>query len=85
MLGHESALVDQRWPAVDESALSRDLMEIVVQVNGKLRGKIAVAADADKQTIIDQALADPNAQRFIGDSEIRKTIVVPGRLVNIVV
>jgi leucyl-tRNA synthetase len=85
LLGHESALVDQRWPAVDESALSRDLVELVVQVNGKLRGKISVATDADKESIVEQALADPNAQRFIGDSEIRKTIVVPGRLVNIVV
>jgi leucyl-tRNA synthetase len=84
-LGHETALIDQRWPEVDESALARDLVEIVVQVNGKLRGKISVAADADKQTVIDLALADPNAQRFIGDSEVRKTIVVPGRLVNIVV
>jgi leucyl-tRNA synthetase len=85
MLGNENSLIDQRWPAVDESALSRDLVDIVVQVNGKLRGKISVAADADKETIIQQALADPNAQRFIGDSEVRKTIVVPGRLVNIVV
>ena len=85
MLGHETALVDQRWPRVDESALSRDLVEVVVQVNGKLRGKISVAADADEEAIIEQALADPNAQRFIGDSEVRKTIVVPGRLVNIVV
>ncbi len=85
MLGHETSLIDQHWPAVDESALSRDLVDIVVQVNGKLRGKISVAADADKETIIEQALADPNAQRFIGDSEVRKTIVVPGRLVNIVV
>ncbi|HSM31456.1 MAG TPA: leucine--tRNA ligase, partial [Woeseiaceae bacterium] len=84
-LGHDTALIDQPWPAVDESALPRDLVEIVVQVNGKLRGKISIAADADKQTVIDQALADPNAQRFIGDSEVRKTIVVPGRLVNIVV
>jgi len=85
MLGHETPLIDQRWPAVDESALSRDLVDIVVQVNGKLRGKISVAADADREAIIEQALADPNAQRFIGDSEVRKTIVVPGRLVNIVV
>jgi leucyl-tRNA synthetase len=85
MLGHETPLIDQRWPAVDESALSRELVDIVVQVNGKLRGKISVAADADKEAIIEQALADPNAQRFIGDSEVRKTIVVPGRLVNIVV
>jgi leucyl-tRNA synthetase len=84
-LGHETSLIDQRWPEVDESALERDLVEIVVQVNGKLRGKISVAADADKDAIIEQALADPNAQRFIDGGEIRKTIVVPGRLVNIVV
>jgi leucyl-tRNA synthetase len=84
-LGHETSLIDQRWPEVDESALERDLVEIVVQVNGKLRGKISVAADADKDAIIEQALADPNAQRFIDGGEIRKTIVIPGRLVNIVV
>jgi len=84
-LGHESALTDQRWPAFDQAALASDLVEIVVQVNGKLRGKISVAADADKESIIEQALADPNAQRFIDGGEVRKTIVVPGRLVNIVV
>ena len=84
-LGHASAVIDERWPAVDESALERDLVELVVQVNGKLRGKISVAADADKDAIIEQALADPNAQRFIDGGDVRKTIVVPGRLVNIVV
>ena len=84
-LGHATALIDQRWPVFDESALERDLVELVVQVNGKLRGKISVAADADKEAIIEQALADPNAQRFIDGGEVRKTIVVPGRLVNIVV
>jgi leucyl-tRNA synthetase len=84
-LGHESALIDQRWPAYDETALERDLVEMVVQVNGKLRGRISVAADADKESIIEQALADPNAHRFIDGGEVRKTIVVPGKLVNIVV
>jgi leucyl-tRNA synthetase len=83
--GHESALTDQRWPAFDEAALESDLVELVVQVNGKLRGKISVAADAEKDSIIEQALADPNAQRFIDGGEVKKTIVVPGRLVNIVV
>ena len=61
------------------------MIELVVQVNGKLRGKISVAADADKDTIVELALADPNAQRFIDGGDVRKTIVVPGRLVNIVV
>ena len=84
-LGHETALVDVPWPAVDASALEADLVEIVVQVNGKLRGRISVAADADNDSIGAQALADPNVQRFVADKEVRKTIVVPGRLVNIVV
>ena len=65
--------------------LEADLVEIVVQVNGKLRGRISVATSADKDSVITDALADPNVQRFLGDQEIRKTIVVPGRLVNIVV
>ena len=84
-LGHDSAIVDERWPVVDESALEADLLDIVVQVNGKLRGKISVAADADKDTIEAAALADANVQRFVAGQQVRKTIVVPGRLVNIVV
>ena len=84
-LGHETAVVDEAWPAFDEGALERDLVELVVQVNGKLRGKISVGVDADKESIIKLALADPNAQRFVAGKEVRKTIVVPGRLVNIVV
>lgn len=85
VLGHESALIDQRWPEFDESALALDLIEIVVQVNGKLRGRISVAADAASDVVEAAALADENVQRFIADKDIRKTIVVPGRLVNIVV
>ncbi len=84
-LGHATPLIDVMWPAVDENALEADLVEIVVQVNGKLRGRISVAADADNDTIGAQALADLNVQRFVEGKKIRKTIVVPGRLVNIVV
>ncbi len=84
-LGHTDALIDQPWPAFDASALAQDTVELVVQVNGKLRGRIGVAADADKDAIVALALADPNVQRFVADQSIRKTIVVPGRLVNIVV
>ncbi len=84
-LGHESALIDQAWPTVDEGALQRDLVEIVVQVNGKLRGRLSVAVDASKESIEADALADENVQRFIDGKEIRKVIVVPGRLVSIVV
>jgi leucyl-tRNA synthetase len=85
VLGHEEAAVAERWPVVDASALVLDMVEIVVQVNGKLRGRIAVAANSDRETITAAALADANVKRFVGDSKIRKTIVVPGRLVNVVV
>jgi leucyl-tRNA synthetase len=84
-LGHATALIDQRWPIVDESALEVAHIEMVVQVNGKLRGRIAVAVDAAKDSIEAAALADENVIRFIDGKEIRKVIVVPGRLVNIVV
>lgn len=85
MLGHESAPVFEQWPDFDESALEQDTIEIVVQVNGKLRGRISVAADTDKERVAMLALADENVQRFVVDKEIQKTIVVPGKLVNIVV
>jgi leucyl-tRNA synthetase len=85
VLGHASVPVDELWPTFDESALQQDMIEIIVQVNGKLRGRISVASDADKDSISALALADKNVQRFVADKEIRKTIVVPGRLVNVVV
>jgi leucyl-tRNA synthetase len=83
-LGHDSAVIDQRWPDVDESALEVDRIEMVVQVNGKLRGRISVAVDTPKKRIEELALADENVQRFIDGKDVRKVIVVPGRLVNIV-
>ena len=83
-LGHAQAVVDVRWPVVDEAARAKEMMEIVVQVNGKLRSRISVAADADRELIGRLALDDKNVQRFVGDKEIRKVIVVPGRLVNVV-
>ena len=84
-LGHETALIDQRWPEFDESALELDMIELVVQVNGKLRGRVSVPTDADKTAIEELAVADENVQRFVDGKDIRKVIVVPGRLVNIVV
>ncbi|MFP4155479.1 MAG: class I tRNA ligase family protein, partial [Halothiobacillaceae bacterium] len=78
-------LIDAPWPDVDTSALVRESVELVVQVNGKLRGRIAVAADADKPAIEEAALADPAVQKFIEEKTLRRIIVVPGRLVNIVV
>ena len=83
-LGHKGAVADAPWPRVDEAALVRSSIEIVVQVNGKVRGKIQVAADAEKDEIEKRALEDANVQRFTEGVTIRKIIVVPGRLVNIV-
>ena len=84
-LGRESSLIDQRWPKVDESALELELIEMVVQVNGKLRARVTVPTDAEKDVIEQLAKEDENVQRFVAGKEIRKVIVVPGRLVNIVV
>ena len=84
-LGGEGLLVDQPWPQVDESALVRDEIELVVQVKGKLRGKIRVSTNADNEAIEQAALSDANVSRFVGESPVRKIIIVPGRLVNIVI
>ncbi len=84
-LGHDDALIDQHWPVVDDSALERDTIEMVVQVNGKLRARISIANDAPNDAIERQALADDNVQRFVDGRKVRKVIIVPGRLVNIVV
>ena len=84
-LGHESALLDTPWPAVDESALVKSEIEMVVQVNGKVRAKIQVAVNADAEQIKQLARDDANVQRFIDGKAIRKEIVVPQKLVNIVV
>ena len=84
-LGHETALIDRRWPEFDEAALELDMIELVVQVNGKLRGRVSVPADAGKDVIEELAIADENVQRFVDGKAIRKVIVVPGRLVNVVV
>ena len=84
LLGHSDAVANATWPTVDESALVRSSIEMVVQVNGKVRGKIQVAAEASKEQVEALALEDSNVQRFTDGVTIRKIIVVPGRLVNIV-
>ena len=83
-LGHRTALIDEPWTAVDAAALATSAIEMVVQVNGKLRGHITVAVGADEGTVRAAALADPNAQKFIGAAPVRKVVIVPGKLVNIV-
>ncbi|MGZ5000356.1 MAG: leucine--tRNA ligase, partial [Methylomonas sp.] len=84
-LGHSDDIVVAAWPVVDESALQQDSIDMVVQVNGKLRGKLSVAATASKQDVETLALADENVQRYIDGKSVKKLIVVPQKLVNIVV
>ena len=84
-LGGRGDLTYAAWPAVDASALARDSLEIVVQVNGKVRARMEVAADAKREALEAAALAQDNARRFIDGKTVRKVIVVPGKLVNIVV
>ena len=84
-LGYGDNILHAPWPEVDDLALVRDSIELVVQVNGKLRGHIQVAADADRDTIEQLALNNENVQAHIVDKSLRKIIVVPGRLVNLVV
>jgi leucyl-tRNA synthetase len=78
-------LIDAPWPAVDESALVQDEIELVVQVNGKLRGNMTVAKDATREAIETLARNHPNIEKFVAGQAIKKVIVVPGRLVNVVV
>jgi leucyl-tRNA synthetase len=85
MLGHARATVDERWPVADETALAADNMEIVVQVNGKVRGRISVPVAAAEDVVRAAALADDNVSRHVAGKSIRRVIIVPGKLVNIVV
>ncbi len=84
-LGYENCLEESGWPVWDEDALVSDTLLIIVQVNGKVRGKVTVPADADKDLVEATALADANVVRFLEGKDVRKVIVVPGRLVNLVV
>ncbi len=79
------SLAARGWPAVDAAALVEDEMELVLQVNGKLRGSLRVSAQADRGAVEALALAHPGVQKFTAGLAVRKVIHVPGRLVNIVV
>jgi leucyl-tRNA synthetase len=84
-LGHSTALIDEHWPQVDAAALEQSSIQIVVQVNGKLRAHVTVPASAGDESLRAAALADPHVQKFIGGAQVRKVIVVRGKLVNVVV
>jgi leucyl-tRNA synthetase len=84
-LGHTQPIVTAAWPSVDSAALAQDTIELVLQVNGKLRSKIAVSSTATQDEIETMALNDEHVQRFIEGRPVKKLIVVPKKLVNIVV
>ena len=84
-LGHADAIINCPWPVADNTALIQDEVQMVIQVNGKLRGKLLVAKDSDRTTVEQLALADANVQKFTAGLTVRKIIVVPEKLVNIVV
>ncbi len=84
-LGHTSSLARETWPVYDPAMLVEDTIEYPVQVNGKLRGKVIVARDADQKTIEAAACADEKVKQAVGDKTIRKVIIVPGKMVNLVI
>ena len=83
-LGGDGSVMDAHWPELDPSALIRDNIEIVVQVNSKVRAKLEVPVNADKNTLENLAMEQPNVQKFLQGVTVRKVIVVPEKLVNIV-
>ncbi len=85
LLGHDQDLAYHEWPVHDESYLQRDMIKLAVQVNGKVRAQIEVEADADKETVLELALSQSSVKQHTDGKTIVKTIVVPGRIVNIVV
>jgi leucyl-tRNA synthetase len=84
-LGHSTAVLDERWPEPDPKALAQTMVELVVQVNGKLRARIQLPIGSERERAVEAALADPAVQRFVAGKTVRKIIHVPDKLVNIVV
>lgn len=84
-LGHTDTLINHHWPSVDQQALVRNSIEMVVQINGKVRAKIEVAADSTQEAILQLALEQANVQKFIEGKQIKMSKVIPGKLVTIAV
>jgi leucyl-tRNA synthetase len=84
-LGHAESLAYEPWPAYDAKHLASDTLEIPVQINGRMRGRIVVPADADEERVIALARADENVSRFLSGKEPKRAIYVRGRIVNFVI
>jgi leucyl-tRNA synthetase len=83
-LGHKNAVVNESWPIYNENLTVDDTLEIVIQVNGKLRARLNVPANTDEKTLKELAFNEPKIAKFISDQKIKKTIIVPRKLINIV-
>jgi leucyl-tRNA synthetase len=84
-LGHETSLVKQSWPQADEAVAREDAIELAVQVNGKVRGRITVPREAPEAEIKRLALAEPRVAEQVDGKQVAKLVIVPGRLVSVVV
>ena len=84
-LGYGDDILNAPWPEVDESALEQDEIELVLQVNGKLRGSLRTAKDASRETLEQLALAHETVQKLLAGGTAKRIVVVPGRLINVVV
>ena len=84
-MGNAESILRASWPVADPAALVRETIELVVQVNGKVRARVSVAADASEETVKAAVFADERVKHHIKDKQVLKTVIVPGRLVNIVV
>jgi leucyl-tRNA synthetase len=84
-LGHPPSIADVEWPTFDEKLTIDDTLELPVQVNGKIRGRVVIARDADESTARAAALADENVQKHLEGRPIRKLVYVPGRILNLIV
>lgn len=84
-LGHTKVVIDEPWPKADEAALIRDTVEMVIQVNGKIRGQIELPLNLDKKILEEKVLAHENVKKYLLDKELKKVIIVPNKLVNLVV
>ena len=84
-LGHSESLAYAAWPQADERYLKSDTIEVAVQVNGKMRGRISIPADATEEQAFAIAKSDDNVARHLSDKDLKRSIYVPGRIVNFVV
>ncbi|MBN2144511.1 MAG: class I tRNA ligase family protein, partial [Candidatus Aureabacteria bacterium] len=84
-LGETSSIFKAAWPDYDERFLSQSMIEIAVQINGKVRGRLVIASDADEKTVLEQAKQNDKLRPYLQEGKIVKEIYIPGKLVNIVV